>query len=80
LVGYSATIMPGIQIGDGAIIATKSVVTKDVESYTVVGGNPAQEIRKRFEESIIQELVLIQWWNWDIKKLPVTLKLSVAQT
>jgi len=52
--------MPGIQIGDGAIIATKSVVTKDVESY-VVGGNPAQEIRKRFEESIIRELVLIQW-------------------
>jgi virginiamycin A acetyltransferase len=73
-IGYSATIMPGIQIGDGAIIATKSVVTKDVEAYTVVGGNPAQEIRKRFEESIIQELVLIQWWNWDIEKITRNLK------
>jgi len=68
--------MPGIQIGDGAIIATKVSRYKDVR-YTVVGGNPAQEIRKRFEESIIQELVLINGGIGISKKLPVTLKLSV---
>ena len=73
-IGYDATIMPGIQIGNGAIIATKSVVTKDVEAYTIVGGNPAQAIRKRFAESIIQELILIQWWNWDIGKITRNLK------
>lgn len=73
-IGYSATIMPGIRIGDGAIIATKSVVTRDIEAYTVVGGNPAIEIRKRFEPSIIQELLLIRWWEWDIEKITRNLK------
>lgn len=68
-IGYGATIMPGIQIGDGAIIATQSVVTRDVPPYTIVGGNPAQEIRKRFEESIIEELLNIRWWDWDIEKI-----------
>jgi len=73
-IGYSATIMPGIRIGDGAIIATKSVVTRDVEAYTIVGGNPAKEIRKRFDASIIQELLLIRWWEWDIEKITRNLK------
>ena len=73
-IGYSATIMPGIRIGDGAIIATKSVVTRDVEAYTVVGGNPAKEIRLRFEASIIQELLGIRWWDWDIEKITRNLK------
>jgi virginiamycin A acetyltransferase len=73
-IGYEATIMPGIQVGDGAIIATKSVVTRDVEAYTIVGGNPAQEIRKRFDASIIQELLLIQWWEWDIEKITRNVK------
>ncbi|CAD5921533.1 Virginiamycin A acetyltransferase [Planktothrix tepida] len=68
-IGYGATIMPGIQIGDGAIIAAQSVVTRDVPPYTIVGGNPAQEIRKRFEESIIEELLNICWWDWDIEKI-----------
>lgn len=72
--GYGATIMPGIRIGDGAIVATKSVVTRNVEAYTIVGGNPAQEIRKRFEASIIQELLLIRWWDWDIEKITRNLK------
>ena len=57
--GYGATIMPGIQIGDGAIVATKSVVTRNVEAYSVVGGNPAQEIRLRFEAPIVKELLEI---------------------
>jgi virginiamycin A acetyltransferase len=73
-IGYGATIMPGIQVGDGAIIASQSVVTRSVEPYTVVGGNPAQEIRKRFKKSIIQELLEICWWDWEIDKITRNLK------
>ncbi|NEP06728.1 MULTISPECIES: CatB-related O-acetyltransferase [Okeania] len=68
-IGYGAIIMPGIQVGDGAIIATNSVVTKNVEPYSIVGGNPAKEIRKRFEEAIIKELLEIKWWDWEIEKI-----------
>ncbi|MDY6901639.1 MAG: Vat family streptogramin A O-acetyltransferase [Cyanobacteriota bacterium] len=68
-IGYEALIMPGIQIGDGAIIASKSVVTKDVLPYTIVGGNPAKEIKKRFADNVIDELLNISWWNWDIEKI-----------
>jgi len=67
--GYGATIMPGIKIGDGAIIGTQSVVTRDVSPYSIVGGNPAQEIRKRFEDSMIEDLLNIRWWDWDIQKI-----------
>lgn len=68
-IGYGATIMPGVTIGDGAIIATKSVVTKDVEPYAIVGGNPAKEIRKRFSDDKIKELLDIKWWDWSIEKI-----------
>ena len=68
-IGYKSTIMPGIKIGDGAIVATNSVVTKDVEPYTVVGGNPAKAIRKRFSEEDIETLLEISWWNWPIEKI-----------
>lgn len=68
-IGYAATIMPGVTIGDGAIIATKAVVTQDVEPYTIVGGNPAKEIRKRFSPEKINQLLAIQWWNWPIEKI-----------
>jgi len=68
-IGYGATIMPGVSVGDGAIIATKSVVTKDVEPYSIVGGNPAKEIRKRFTEREIEELLEIRWWDWPIEKI-----------
>lgn len=68
-IGYGATIMPGIKIGDGAIIATKSVVTKDVEPYTIVGGNPAKVIRKRFSEEKINDLLESEWWNWPIEEI-----------
>ena len=67
-IGYGATIMPGVTIGDGAIIATKSVVTKDVEPYAIVGGNPAKEIKKRFSEEEITNLLEIQW-DWPIEKI-----------
>ncbi len=68
-IGYGATIMPGVNIGDGAIIATKSVVTKNVEPYSIVGGNPAKEIRKRFSDEVINQLVEISWWDWPIEKI-----------
>lgn len=68
-IGYGATIMPGIEIGDGAIIATKSVVTKDVEPYTIVRGNPAKVIRKRFSEEKINDLLESEWWNWPIEEI-----------
>jgi virginiamycin A acetyltransferase len=68
-IGYQSTLMPGVKIGDGAIIAAKSVVTKDVEPYSIVGGNPAQLIRKRFDEETIQLLLEIAWWDWDIEKI-----------
>ncbi|GJQ61373.1 MAG: Vat family streptogramin A O-acetyltransferase [Melioribacteraceae bacterium] len=68
-IGTEATIMPGVKIGDGAIIASKSVVSKDVEPYTVVGGNPAKIIRKRFSQEKIDELLELEWWNWSIEKI-----------
>lgn len=68
-IGYQATIMPGIEVGDGAIIAAKSVVTKDVEPYSIVGGNPARLIRKRFDDATIRKLLDIQWWNWPPEKI-----------
>ncbi len=68
-IGSRVTIMPGIHIGDGAIIATNSTVTKNVEPYAIVGGNPAKEIRKRFPDDKIRELLEVQWWNWDIQKI-----------
>lgn len=68
-IGYNSTIMAGVTIGDGAIIATNSTVIKDVEPYTIVGGNPAKEIKKRFTEKEIERLLKIKWWNWDIEKI-----------
>lgn len=68
-IGYNATIMQGIQIGDGAIIGTNSLVTRDVEPYTIVGGNPAREIRKRFDNETIKMLLMLKWWDWDIEKI-----------
>jgi virginiamycin A acetyltransferase len=68
-IGYGATIMPGVIVGDGAIIATKSVVTRDVEPYAIVGGNPAKLIKKRFDEEAILRLLALKWWDWPIEKI-----------
>lgn len=73
-IGYGATIMPGVNIGDGAIIATGSVVTKDVAPYAVVGGNPAQEIRRRFDDETIAVLMNVCWWDWPIEKITANVK------
>lgn len=72
-IGNSATIMQGIKIGDGAIIGTNALVTKDVEPYTVVGGNPAKPIRKRFDDEIIEFLVKLAWWDWSMDKIAANL-------
>nr|WP_310589353.1 CatB-related O-acetyltransferase [Dyadobacter sp. CY327] len=68
-IGYDATIMPGIKVGNGAIIATKAVVTKDVPDYAVVGGNPAQIIRMRYDQDAVERLNRIAWWNWSAQKI-----------
>ena len=68
-IGYSATIMAGVTIGDGAIIATNATVVRDVAPYTIVGGNPATEIKRRFPEATIAKLLELQWWNWDIGRI-----------
>ncbi|TDL56155.1 streptogramin A O-acetyltransferase Vat(I) [Paenibacillus dendritiformis] len=66
-IGRRATIMPGVTIGDGAIIGAEAVVVRDVEPYTIVGGNPAREIRRRFSPETIAELLEIRWWDCDIE-------------
>jgi virginiamycin A acetyltransferase len=73
-IGTNVTIMPGIHIGDGSIIATNSTVTKNVDPYSIVGGNPAKEIRKRFSDEKIEELMKMKWWDWEIDKITDNLK------
>lgn len=68
-IGYDVTIMAGVHVGDGAIIAANSTVVKDVPPYTMVGGNPATIIKKRFPDEQIAALLHLQWWNWSIEKI-----------
>ena len=68
-IGYEAVIMAGVHIGDGAIIAARTVVTKDVPPYTIVGGTPAKEIRRRFDAEVIQQLLKLKWWDWSTDKI-----------
>jgi len=65
----SVTILPGVNIGNGAVIAAGAVVTKNVLPYEIVGGNPAKHIKFRFNEDQIKSLEKIAWWNWDLKKI-----------
>ena len=67
--GYRATILPGVTIGDGAIIGSCSVVTRDVPPYSIVGGNPAKLIRQRFDDADIAQLLELRWWDWPIEKI-----------
>lgn len=66
-IGYQSVIMPGVTIGDGAIIAAGSVVTADVEPYTVVGGNPARPIKQRFSATEVEQLLAAAWWDWPVE-------------
>ena len=63
-IGTEAIVMPGVRIGDGAVIGARAVVTNDVESYAIVGGNPAKMIRKRFGDPDIARLLELRWWDW----------------
>lgn len=68
-IGYEAIILSGVTIGDGAIIASRAVVTEDVLPYTIVGGVPAKAIRKRFSEQTISHLLKIKWWDWTKERI-----------
>lgn len=67
--GYDLLVMPGAKIGDGAIVAARSVVVRDVPAYSVVGGNPAKRIKQRFPDEVINELLIIKWWDWPVEKI-----------
>jgi acetyltransferase-like isoleucine patch superfamily enzyme len=69
LVTYEVLIMSGVTIGDGAIVAPRAVVTKDVEPYSIVGGNPAKHLRFRFDEPTREALLRIKWWDWPDEKV-----------
>lgn len=68
-VGYEAVVLAGVTIGDGAVIGTRAVVTKDVPPYTIVGGVPAQPIKKRFPDKAVADLLEIRWWDWPREKI-----------
>ena len=68
-IGYRTIIMPGIIIGDGAVIGAGSVVTRNVDDYEIVAGNPARHIRYRFSKDQISALKKVQWWDWGIEKI-----------
>lgn len=68
-IGFGATVMPGVQIGHGAIVASGTVVTRDVEPYAVVGGNPGTIIRHRFDVQTRRRLLRIAWWEWDAERI-----------
>lgn len=77
-IGLNTTILSGITIGDGAVIAANSNVTKNVEPYAIVGGNPAKLIKKRFSDEAISKLLVIKWWEWDIDKIKDNLDLILS--
>lgn len=68
-IGAEAIIMPGVRIGDGAMIGSRAVVTKDVPPYTIVAGNPARQIRRRFSDEQIAMLLEMRWWDWPLEAI-----------
>ena len=72
-IGQNAAIMPGVQIGAGAIVAAAAVVTRNVPPYAVVGGNPATIIRMRYPDDVIDELLELAWWDWPLSKIEANL-------
>lgn len=79
-IGYRAVIMPGVTIGDGAIIATGAVVTSDVPPYAIVGGNPAQVVKMRYPRADVERLLRVQWWDWPVEKITANVRTIMAGT
>lgn len=77
-IGFGATILSGVRIGNGAVIGAKSLVTKNVGAYEIVGGNPAKLIKKRFSSNQIKLLEEIAWWNWPREKIVKFLPLLLS--
>lgn len=77
-IGYDALIMPGISIGDGAIISSRSVVVTDVPPYAVAGGNPARVLKERFPKHIVNAILQVAWWDWEVDKITKHLHLIVG--
>lgn len=77
-IGFGSVIMPGVSIGNGAIIATGAVVTRDVPAYAIIGGNPGAILRYRFDEDTIVRLERLQWWEWDASKVTRNVKALCA--
>ena len=74
-IGTEAIVMPGVKIGHGAVIGTRALVTKDVEPYAIVGGNPSKTLRMRFVEADIARLLELRWWNWSDDELKAAMPL-----
>lgn len=77
-IGFEAVILAGVKIGDGAIIGTRAVVTKDVPPYSIVGGIPAKVIRKRYSPDIIEQLLSLRWWDWTKDRIKRSLPFIMA--
>ena len=72
--GMQVMVMPGVTVGDGAIISAGAVVTTDVEPYTIVAGNPAGPLKKRFDHDTIEALLEIRWWDWPVEKIEANIE------
>ena len=72
-IGYGATILSGVTIGSGAVIGARAVISRDVAPYAVMAGNPAQEIKKRFDDTTIVRLLQLAWWDWPEEKIRINL-------
>jgi acetyltransferase-like isoleucine patch superfamily enzyme len=68
-IAFEAVVTSGVTIGDGAVVATRAVVIKDVEPYSIVGGNPAKHVKYRFDEPTREALLRIKWWDWPVEKV-----------
>ncbi len=77
-IGYDSLIMPGVKIGNGGIVSSRSVVVSDVPPYTIVGGNPAKPIRQRFDPNVVARLESLAWWDWPVETITRHLDVIVS--
>ena len=77
-IGYDSLIMPGVRIGNGAIISSRSVVVRNIPAYTIVGGNPAKPLRERFPPQTVAALEAVAWWDWPVEKITANLSVIVS--